>query len=531
MFRVGSEGFIRVELSRAEPIWIQGDVSDSGRGAHRAYLINSFFQVSRKAELIALLITDTLVLFAANLLFYMARLEWGWFGEPDQSVIVLTPLVLIITLLTAFWLVVFFFFGMYRERYAASRFDELVSLAKVVSVGILVLFLVLFIDQLDPGEAKSTILFYWLTVFASVALGRITVRSIQKALILRGYGLHKTLIVGWSDQVERLYRDVARYPAAGLQIVGAIRLGHKGEQNLVVPAETAAYPLAGGNGADVLASTATEVHAIEALPRLIDELDVQDVLISLGSNDQKELAEVLRLCDGKAVSLKLVPDFYSVIGGMARTEHVYGLPLIEVLPVPMPAWEQSTKRMIDFAVVFVLLVLGLPLWLAIGLLVRLTSPGPAIYRQQRVGQKARVFTMYKFRTMRQDAEAHTGPVWATEDDPRYTRLGRWIRKTRLDEIPQLWNVLKGDMSLVGPRPERPFFVEKLTKEIPLYTRRHRVKPGITGWAQVMWRYDTSLDDVKQKVKFDLFYIENMSLRMDFKILFRTIRTAVLGKGQ
>ena len=153
MFKVSSEGFIRVELSRAEPIWIQGDVSDSGRGAHRAYLINSFFQVSRKAELIALLITDTLVLFAANLLFYMARLEWGWFGEPDQSVIVLTPLVLIITLLTAFWLVVFFFFGMYRERYAASRFDELVSLAKVVSVGILVLFLVLFIDQLDPGEA------------------------------------------------------------------------------------------------------------------------------------------------------------------------------------------------------------------------------------------------------------------------------------------------------------------------------------------------------------------------------------------
>ena len=254
-------------------------------------------------------------------------------------------------------------------------------------------------------------------------------------------------------------------------------------------------------------------------------------MISLGSNDQKELAEVLRLCDGKAVSLKLVPDFYSIIGGMARTEHVYGLPLIEVLPVPMPAWEQSTKRLIDFAVVFVLLVLGLPLWLAIGVLVRLTSPGPAIYRQQRVGQKARVFTMYKFRTMRQNAEAHTGPVWATEDDPRYTRLGRWLRKTRLDEIPQLWNVLKGDMSLVGPRPERPFFVEKLTEEIPLYTRRHRVKPGITGWAQVMWRYDTSLDDVKQKVKFDLFYIENMSLRMDFKILFRTIRTTVLGKGQ
>jgi exopolysaccharide biosynthesis polyprenyl glycosylphosphotransferase len=240
---------------------------------------------------------------------------------------------------------------------------------------------------------------------------------------------------------------------------------------------------------------------------------------------------VLRLCDGKSVSLKLIPDFYSVIGGMARTEHIYGLPLIEVLPVPMPAWEQSTKRLIDLAVSLVVLVVGLPLWTLLGALVRLTSPGPAIYRQQRVGQHGRVFTMYKFRTMHKHAEAQTGPVWAAEDDPRYTPLGRWLRKTRLDEVPQLWNVLKGNMSLVGPRPERPYFVEKLAVEIPLYNRRHRVKPGITGWAQVKWHYDTSLEDVQQKVKYDLFYIENMSLRMDFKILFQTIRTAFSGQGQ
>ena len=139
--------------------------------------------------------------------------------------------------------------------------------------------------------------------------------------------------------------------------------------------------------------------------------------------------------------------------------------------------------------------------------------------------------MYKYRTMHQDAEALTGPVWATENDPRYTNIGRWLRTTRLDEIPQLWNVLKGDMSLVGPRPERPYFVEKLAERIPLYNRRHRIKPGITGWAQVMWHYDKSLEDVQQKVKFDLFYIENMSLRMDFKILFRTIRAVVMGSGQ
>ena len=486
--------------------------------------------MARKAELIVLLLADTLALIGAYLLYMSARFDWEWFGEAER--VVMDPSGAVFGL-TLFWLVVFFFFGMYQERYASSRFDELVSLLKVVAVGILVLFFLLFFPQLDPGSANSTIIFYGPAVLVFVAMGRIVVRSAQKALILRGYGTHKALVVGWSDQVERLYKDVGRYPAAGLQIVGAIRLGQKGEASASTVVEQETYPLSGGDGAEVLAPEVrtVNVHAIEALPRLIDDLEVQDVLIALGSEDHKELGEVLRLCDGKVVSLKLVPDFYSVIGGMARTEHIYGLPLIEVMPVPMPAWEQSTKRLIDLAVSFGVVVLGAPLWMAVGLLVRLTSPGPAIYRQQRVGQKGRVYTMYKFRTMRQDAEALTGPVWATEDDPRYTRIGRWLRKTRLDEIPQLWNVLTGEMSLVGPRPERPFFVEKLAKEIPLYNRRHRIKPGITGWAQVMWRYDASLEDVQQKVKYDLFYIENMSLRMDFKILFRTIRTALTGAGQ
>ncbi|ARA91744.1 exopolysaccharide biosynthesis polyprenyl glycosylphosphotransferase [Rhodothermaceae bacterium RA] len=487
--------------------------------------------MSRNAEIIALLLADAVALFLANWLFQVARFQWGLFTEPVfEMAVVWTPIVL----LTGFWLVLFFFAGLYRERYAASRFDELVSLMKVVTVGILVLFFLLFIDALDAESARTNLLFYWATVFVLVAAGRIAVRSVQKALILRGYGVHKALIVGWSEQVEQLYDDVARYPAAGLRVVGAIRMRRDGTVPVPAGGDGASLDLGGGAGdTDVLARQAleTEVQSIEALPRLIDELGVQDVLIALGSEDRGPLMEVLRLCDGKPVSLKLVPDFYTVIGGMARTEHIYGLPLIEVMPEPMPAWEESAKRLIDLSVSLLVLVLGLPLWVTLGVLVRLTSPGPAIYRQVRVGRHGRPFTMYKFRTMHQNAEAETGPVWAREDDPRYTPLGRWLRRTRLDEIPQFWNVLKGDMSLVGPRPERPYFVEKLAREIPLYNRRHRVKPGITGWAQVKWKYDESLEDVRQKVKFDLFYIENMSLRMDFKILFRTVVTALRGEGQ
>lgn len=483
--------------------------------------------MSYRLQVIALVCVDALLLLLAGMLYNLARFEWAWLSapiyQPEQTVL---PWLI----LTLYWLVVFFFFGLYRERYAASRFDELVSLVKVVTIGLLVLFFSLFFGNLEIFSARENLLFYWGCVIGGVAVGRIAVRSLQKALILRGYGTHKALVVGWSDQVEKLYQDVARYPAAGLVVVGAIRMQRDDtseEGGELVLQEGL------GDGAGVLAQTVarTEAPTIADLPRLIDELGVQDVLITLGTQDADHLWDVLRLTDGKNVSLKLVPDFYTVIGGMARTEHMYGLPLIEVLPQPMPAWEQSTKRLIDLMVSGTILVLGLPLWIGVGLMVRLSSPGPAIYRQKRVGRKGRPFTMFKFRTMVNNAEKGTGPIWAKEDDPRYTPVGRWLRKTRLDEIPQLWNVLQGKMSLVGPRPERPFFVEKLAQEIPLYSRRHRVKPGITGWAQIKWKYDESLEDVRQKVKYDLFYIENMSLRMDFKILFSTIRTALKGEGQ
>lgn len=483
--------------------------------------------MSRRTEFIALLVTDALALLAANYVFYAARFEWGWLNDPIYRPDVVGPS---LAILSFFWLAVFFFFGMYRERYASSRFDELVSLTKVVTIGVLLLFFLLFIRQLDAYSARETILFYWGAVLGSVAIGRIIVRSIQKALILRGYGVHNTLVVGWSDRVEDLFQDIARYPEAGLNVVGAIRMQRPASVQKT-PVHASFVSAGAADEPDDRLETETDLESIEALPRLIDELAIQDVLIALGSNDHDALLEVLRLCDGKSVSIKLVPDFYAVIGGMSRTEHMYGLPLIEVLPEPMPAWEESTKRLIDVVVSLTVLIAALPVWLMIGIIIRATSSGPAIYRQQRVGRHGRVFTMYKFRTMHDDAERTTGPVWAIGNDPRYTPIGRWLRKTRLDEIPQFWNVLRGEMSIVGPRPERPFFVERLSQDIPLYSRRHRVKPGITGWAQVKWKYDASLDDVRQKVKYDLFYIENMSLRMDFKIIFRTIRTTVLGKGQ
>jgi exopolysaccharide biosynthesis polyprenyl glycosylphosphotransferase len=229
--------------------------------------------------------------------------------------------------------------------------------------------------------------------------------------------------------------------------------------------------------------------------------------------------------------LKLLPDFHQVVSGLSKTNQIFGMPLIEVSPEPMQLWELTAKRFFDVAISFIVLAVTFPLLVVIGMMIRFTSDGPAIYKQIRVGRNEKPFTMYKFRTMFDNAEKDTGPQWAIKNDPRITPIGKWLRRLRIDELPQFLNVLMGDMSLVGPRPERPHFVDKFSAEVPLYSRRHRVRPGITGWAQVKWKYDASMDDVREKTKYDLFYIENASMKMDAKILINTIMTVVKGRGQ
>lgn len=235
-------------------------------------------------------------------------------------------------------------------------------------------------------------------------------------------------------------------------------------------------------------------------------------------------------CNSHKVGLKIMPDLYDVISGQARTNAIYGFPLIEISPQLMSPWEESLKRMLDVVVSAVILMVGLPVWLLIAAIIKLESPGPVLYKQERVGKDGQRFRIIKFRSMREDAEKE-GPQWANRKDPRVTRVGKWLRKLHLDEVPQLINVMKGQMSLVGPRPERPVFVESLSKEIPLYNRRLKVRPGITGWAQVKHRYDETIEDVKKKVQYDLYYIENMSLRMDMKIILNTASHMLLGKGR
>lgn len=460
-------------------------------------------------------IFDCIALLGSWYLFYFIRFEMGII--PSQSSQGPAELFLPALVIGIYWIVVFIIFGMYKKLYLTSRFDEILRVGKVTVLGTLVLFFVLFIDNLgwnseNINYAKSYTLTYWLVVFISVAFFRVLVITAEIVQIKKGRGLHRAVIIGTGETAINIRENLDRNKTSGMNVIGFVT-------------ET---------------DTRTRTKHIDGVPiigslnnirNLIIEHQVKDVIVALEQEDTEKLIRIVDDIDIPDVSVKIVPGFIHLITGLNRTNQIFGLPLIEVMPDPMPSWEKFTKRFFDILMSLIILVITSPLILVLLVLIKTTSKGPAIFSQERIGLYGKPFTIYKFRTMYHDAEARSGPVMATKNDPRITPLGNWLRKLRFDEIPQLYNVLKGDMSLIGPRPERAFFVEQFKKEIPLYTRRLRVRPGITGWAQVKWKYDESLEDVKEKTKYDLFYVENMSLRMDFKILINTIFTVIAGKGQ
>ena len=230
------------------------------------------------------------------------------------------------------------------------------------------------------------------------------------------------------------------------------------------------------------------------------------------------------------VSVKLLPDFYNLVSGF-KTSHIYGVSLIRFFGSNMKTWEWLLKRIIDIAVSLMVLIVFMPIWVIIALAILIDSSGPIFYKQKRIGKNKQEFELIKFRSMMHNAENLTGPKWAEKEDSRITHLGKLLRKTGLDEIPQFFNVLMGDMSIVGPRPERLYFVNELEQSIQFYSRRLIIKPGITGWAQIKYKYDESIDDVREKLRYDLYYIENMSILLDLKIIVQTLLVGIRKKHQ
>lgn len=418
------------------------------------------------------------------------------------------------TALGFYWVGIFIVTGLYKKLYLVSRLDEFFKVLKATILGALVLyFLWDFGESASITADRTIILYYWVFVFAITSTNRFIIRTVQRVYAQHGKGLHRTIIIGTGYNAKVAYDDLVRNKTLGMEVLGYIQVNGK-----------MVDPESGIDESEVIGH-------LDNITEIIESRQIQDVLVAVEPERRKDLIDVISKVDHPDITLKLLPDFYQLVSGLNKTNQIFGMPLIEISPEPMPLWEKGVKRLMDIIVSLVVLILTLPFTAVIAMIIKFNSKGPVIYKQKRVGRNGKTFTMFKFRTMYENAESKTGPTWAQENDPRVTKVGYWLRKLRLDELPQLLNVLHGTMSLVGPRPERPHFVDQFKVQIPLYTRRLRVRPGITGWAQVKWKYDSSLDDVKEKTKYDLFYVENTSLRMDLKILIITLLTMMKGKGQ
>jgi len=485
--------------------------------------------MSRKKELFALIIGDFIALNAACLTYYWVRMHSGWF---DSSSLYKThpELVSMSLLVYVMWLATFLFFGLYRTWYIRPIFDEIVTVLKTLSFGTLAFVLLMlwepYTDKATPikNDPRLLGLLYFVITAVFVISVRLIIRYSQRRLLEAGIGRRPSLIIGDIFKAKDLALKLEHYPRLGYNIVGYV------SPNGAIMNAPESFQIPDRNGSPVNREI-TRLGSVKEIETIAAKQKIKEVLIALDSGDHDSLIQIIGRLARTNVGIKIAPDLYDIVSGQARTREIYGFPLIDINPELQRPWEVALKRLIDVSVSAIIIFLGLPVWLLTVLAIKLTSKGPIIYSQERVGKNGSIFHIHKFRSMRTDAE-QSGPVWASKNDPRVTPIGKFLRRSHLDEVPQFWNVMRGEMSLVGPRPERQFFIEKLIEEIPYYTRRLKVRPGITGLYQAMIdKYDENIDDVKERVRYDLMYIESMSFRLDMKILFRTAYMMLKGRGQ
>jgi len=453
-----------------------------------------------------MLIGDLIVVGGMWLLAYYLR----FYGGPIPVYKGIPPFrmyLLLLAVIIPIWAVAFKAFGLYRPRRISSRLREILDIAKASTFSILVLVTVTFFLR-QYEFSRLVFLSFWVLSTTAVSLMRGAFRELLRFARRKGYNLRYALVVGAGRTAQALAEKLMSHPELGLQIVGFL-----GEDPGLVGGEV--------RGLKVLGS----YHDVS---RVAEEKGVDQVFIALPFESSHRVGEVLKALGDQPLDIKVVPDLQQYVTLRGGVEEFEGLPIISLQESPLYGWNLVFKRTFDLVFSTFALLLTAPLMLVIALLIRLTSPGPVFYRQERMGLDGRVFTMLKFRTMRDDAEGESGPVWAVKDDPRRTRVGAFLRRTSLDELPQLINVLKGEMSLVGPRPERPVFIEAFRKQIPRYMLRHKMKAGMTGWAQVNgWRGNTSLE---KRIEYDLYYIEHWSLLFDLKILWLTLWKGLVNKN-
>jgi exopolysaccharide biosynthesis polyprenyl glycosylphosphotransferase len=394
--------------------------------------------------------------------------------------------------------------GMYATRRVQYFSDEFFALIRVITLGMLVVMAAAFFYRAFSFSRLVFALLFGSSIFF-LSAGRWIMLRFEQAWYASGRDLLNVLFVGRGSSAATIAASFKRRRDLGYNIIGLCTVSDAGD-----PPE----------GVRVLGS-------IQDLQSIIREHKIDLVLLTLDNAEHQLTERLVRDCDGLDVELMIVPDLVELLTSQVRIKNIDGIPFLRIKGVALGPWNAISKRAFDIIFALVVLIAISPIFLLLAFVVTMTSKGPVFFSQERVGLDGRTFNVLKFRSMRLDAETATGPVWASKDDPRTTGVGKFLRRFSLDELPQLLNVLKGDMSLVGPRPERPHFVEQFSKDIPKYLERHRVKTGMTGWAQVNGLRGNA--PIEERTKYDIYYVENWSLVFDLKIILKTVRAVIFGE--